>query len=125
MTQDDRSFALLFATIGQCHKRLPIRWIEMGDVVEMSRRFSSGVLNPHLPPPQPGDPRIKVENKFPGMLFATSDTDVDDLPTDDENDKGSDDEAAQFEFAPPVSMLETVMEEHHSMLLQDRGKLNA
>ena len=74
----------------------------------MGKRFCQRVLPPFHPPPLPGDPRIKVSNQYPGMLFAESDSDPDDRPSDAE-DEFSDDEAAQFEFAPPVTPLETVM----------------
>lgn len=108
VSYEDRAFVLLFEALGANYRRLPIPWIETGDVIELCRRFSRGVLPPFPPPPKAGDPRIRTTNTFPGFLFCESDSDHDDDPSEDEQ-AFSDDEAAAFEFAPPVTTLETVM----------------
>jgi hypothetical protein len=108
ISADDRCYARFFGAVGRNLRRLPIAWIDTGDVVDMGRRFCSGIKPPWTQLPRAGDPRIRMTNVYAGMLFAESDTDKDDEHSSDE-EEFSDDEAAQFEFAPPVSPMETVM----------------
>ena len=110
MTTDsnDRAFFELFATLGQYQRRIPVAWIETGDIIDMTKRFCAQVLPPFPPPPRAADPRVKVTNEYPGMLFADSDTDRSDMSSNPE-DEFSDDEAAGFEFAPPVRPMEAIV----------------
>ncbi|RNF21146.1 uncharacterized protein Tco025E_03589 [Trypanosoma conorhini] len=103
----DTAVANLFRAIGRNVNRLPIPWLEMGDVVDMCRRFSDSVLPPFNPPPRPADPRISLHNEYPGFLLCESEVDDEDDPSDDE-DAFSDDEAPTFVFAPPVELAETL-----------------
>ncbi|ORC91854.1 uncharacterized protein TM35_000054500 [Trypanosoma theileri] len=103
----DAAVALLFRTIGRNVNRLPIPWIDMGDVVDMCRRFSDTVLPPFNPPPRPADPRISLYNEYPGFLLCESEVDDEDDASGDE-DAFSDDEAPTFVFAPPVELAETL-----------------
>ncbi|RNF04085.1 hypothetical protein TraAM80_05437 [Trypanosoma rangeli] len=103
----DAAVANLFRTIGRNVNRLPIPWLEMGDVVDMCRRFSCSVLPPFNPPPRPADPRISLHNEYPGFLLCESEVDDEDDPSDDE-EAFSDDEAPTFVFAPPVELAETL-----------------
>lgn len=108
LTETDGVFAKLFRIWGENVLRLPIPWIDVGDVVDMCRRFTKTVKAPPLPAPRPGDPRIQPGNNFAGFLMAESGTDVDDQPSEPD-DELSDDEAPVFAFAPPVTPMETVM----------------
>ncbi|CBH16901.1 hypothetical protein, conserved [Trypanosoma brucei gambiense DAL972] len=104
----DAAIVNLFRVIGRNVNRLPIPWIDMGDVVDMCSRFSTGVLPPFNPPPRPADPRINLNNEYPGFLLCESEVDDEDEPSDDE-DAFSDDDAPTFVFAPPVDLAETLM----------------
>nr|CCC52531.1 conserved hypothetical protein, fragment [Trypanosoma vivax Y486] len=104
----DAAVVNLFRVVGESVNRLPIPWIDMGDVVDMCRRFSDHVLPPFNPPPRPADPRINLQNEYPGFLLCESELDDEDEPSDDE-DAFSDDEAPAFVFAPPVELAETLM----------------
>ncbi|KEG13412.1 hypothetical protein DQ04_01021130 [Trypanosoma grayi] len=103
----DAAVANLFRTIGRNVNRLPIPWIDMGDVIDMCRRFSDSVLPPFNPPPRPADPRTSLHNEYPGFLLCESEVDDEDEPSDNE-DAFSDDEAPTFVFAPPVELAETL-----------------
>lgn len=103
----DASVVQLFAVLGAAVHRLPIAWIEMGEVIDMCHRFTESVLPPLLPPPRPADPRISLSNAYPGFLFCESELDDDDEPSGDE-DEFSDDEAPTFTFAPPVDVAESL-----------------
>ncbi|KAF8298403.1 hypothetical protein TcYC6_0075510 [Trypanosoma cruzi] len=103
----DAAVANLFRTIGRNVNRLPIPWLEMGDMVDICCRFSDLVLPPFNPPPRPADPRISLHNEYPGFLLCESEVDDEDDPSDDE-DAFSDDEAPTFVFAPPVELAETI-----------------
>eukprot|EP00758_Cryptobia_borreli_P002392 Tbor_TRINITY_DN2997_c0_g1::TRINITY_DN2997_c0_g1_i1::g.1187::m.1187 len=106
----DRGFVSLFATLGSLIHRLPIPWIETGDIIEMCRRFCPKVLQAFNPPPRPADPRIAMTNEYPGILFCDSEIDSEDQVSEDEDDAAhSDDEQEQFVFAPPVSVAESLM----------------
>jgi hypothetical protein len=98
----------LFATLGRNVRRLPVPWIEMGDIVDMCKRFSPDLLPPHNPPPRPADPRINLENKFAGFLMCESEEDTDDAASQDE-EVFSDEEGESFVFAPPVTLAESLM----------------
>lgn len=96
-----------FRVLGANLHRLPIRWIETGDIIDMCKRFSQSVLAPHHPPPRPADPRISLVNQYPGMLFCESEVDDEDDPSEIEEEY-SDDEGESFQFAPPVTLVETL-----------------
>nr|CCC94639.1 conserved hypothetical protein [Trypanosoma congolense IL3000] len=104
----DAAFVNLFRVIGRNVNRLPIPWIDMGDVVDMCSRFSDEVLVAFNPPPRPADPRISLNNEYPGFLLCESEVDDEDEPSDAE-EAFSDDEAPTFVFAPPVDLAETLM----------------
>lgn len=108
VTPEDGPYASLFAAFGEQLRRLPISWLDSGDIIDMARRFSEELLQPHPPIPRAGDPRIRVGNLYSGMMFAESDSDGADVLSS-EDEEFSDDEAALFEFAPPVSVMETMM----------------
>jgi hypothetical protein len=108
LSAGDGAVAALFAAVGNNINRLPIPWLETGDIVDMCHRFSTKVLPPHPPPPRPADPRISIHNPYPGMLFCGSEVDSEDDPSDEE-DAYSDDEGEGFVFAPPVTLTETIM----------------
>ncbi|TPP49006.1 hypothetical protein CGC20_27125 [Leishmania donovani] len=101
-----RQFAPIMKAMRNIH-RLPIAWIEMGDVIDMCHRFTDKVAPPFNPPPRPADPRISLQNEYPGFLLCESEVDDEDLPSDDE-DEFSDDEAPAFTFAPPVDVAESL-----------------
>lgn len=107
VTAADAAVAHLFRVFGRSVHRLPIAWIEMGDVIDMCHRFTDNVLPPYNPPPRPADPRISLENDYPGFLLCESEVDDDDQPSGDE-DEFSDDEAPAFTFAPPVDTAEAL-----------------
>ncbi|KAG5476885.1 hypothetical protein LSCM1_05217 [Leishmania martiniquensis] len=107
VTAADMSVGNLFRVFGENIHRLPIAWIEMGDVIDMCRRFTDRVAPPFNPPPRPADPRISLLNEYPGFLLCESEVDDEDLPSDNE-DEFSDDEAPAFTFAPPVDMAESL-----------------
>lgn len=104
---DDFSVANLFSLLGRSIHRLPIPWIEMGDIIDMCHRFSKEVLPPFNPPPRPADPRISLYNEYPGFLLCESEVDDDDDPSG-EDERFSDDDAPMFTFAPPVDVAETI-----------------
>uniref|UniRef100_A0A7S1MKI9 Uncharacterized protein n=1 Tax=Neobodo designis TaxID=312471 RepID=A0A7S1MKI9_NEODS len=108
VTEDDGPYAALFAAFGANLRRLPVAWIDTGDVIDMAKRFCTKLHEPLPPIPRAGDPRIRVGNPFPGFMFAESDSDADDMPSTEEEEY-SDDEGALYEFAPPVSIAETMM----------------
>jgi hypothetical protein len=108
VNEDDAPVAALFDAFGANLRRLPIAWIDTGDVIDMAKRFTRELLPPHPAVPRAGDPRIRIGNAYPGLMFAQSDSDPDDMPSTDEEEY-SDDEGALFEFAPPVSVMETMM----------------
>lgn len=103
----DASMVNLCRVFGRSTHRLPIAWIEMGDVIAICHRFSDGVLPPFNPPPRPADPRISLTNDYPGFLLCESEVDDEDDPSADE-DEFSDDEAPAFTFAPPVDLAESL-----------------
>jgi len=103
----DASYVNLFRTVGQYVHRLPIAWIEMGDLIDMCHRFTDGVLPAFNPPPRPADPRISLQNEYPGFLLGESDVDDEDEPSG-EDEEFSDDEAPTFTFAPPVETAEAL-----------------
>ncbi|CUG89654.1 Hypothetical protein, putative [Bodo saltans] len=103
----DSSVAEFFRIIGSNLFRLPVSWIETGDLIAMSKRFCTGMKPAHVPPPRPADPRIHLQNDFPGLLMCESEIDSEDEPSDDEA-AYSDDEGEAFQFAPPVSTVETL-----------------
>ena len=105
---EDGVIVQMFDTLGRNIRRLPIPWIETGDIVDMCCRFCRGVLPPHNPPPRPADPRINLENKFAGFLLCESEEDDDDLASNDE-EMFSDEEGESFVFAPPVTLAESLM----------------
>ncbi|KAG5503167.1 hypothetical protein GH5_04228 [Leishmania sp. Ghana 2012 LV757] len=107
VTAADMSLGNLFRIFGENIHRLPIAWIEMGDVIDMCRRFTDEVAPPFNPPPRPADPRISLQNEYPGFLLCESEVDDEDLPSDNE-DEFSDDEAPAFTFAPPVDIAESL-----------------
>jgi hypothetical protein len=104
----DAGYVAVFRAFGRNMLRLPIAWIDTGDVIDICHPFTSQLLQPAVPPPAPGDPRIRIGNSYPGMLLAESDPDTGDAPSEDERSM-SDDEGPQFQFAPPVTVVETVM----------------
>jgi hypothetical protein len=108
ITEEDGPYAAVFSAFGANLRRLPIAWIETGDIIDMAKRFCRGLLEPLPPIPRAGDPRIRIGNPYPGFMFAQSDSDPDDMPSTEE-EEFSDDEAALYEFAPPVSIAETMM----------------
>ncbi|CBZ27589.1 conserved hypothetical protein [Leishmania mexicana MHOM/GT/2001/U1103] len=107
VTAADASLGNLFRIFGENIHRLPIAWIEMGDVIDMCHRFTDKVAPPFNPPPRPADPRISLQNEYPGFLLCESEVDDEDLPSDNE-DEFSDDEAPAFTFAPPVDVAESL-----------------
>ncbi|KPA79413.1 hypothetical protein ABB37_05258 [Leptomonas pyrrhocoris] len=107
VTPADVSVGNLFRVFGENIHRLPIAWIEMGDVIDMCCRFTDHVKPPFNPPPRPADPRISLQNEYPGFLFCESEVDDEDAPSDNE-DEFSDDEAPAFTFAPPVDVAESL-----------------
>ncbi|KAL7701744.1 hypothetical protein N2W54_007219 [Lotmaria passim] len=107
VTAADVSIGNLFRVFGENIHRLPIAWIEMGDVIDMCCRFTDHVKPPFNPPPRPADPRISLQNEYPGFLLCESEVDDEDAPSDNE-DEFSDDEAPAFTFAPPVDMAESL-----------------
>ncbi|CAD2217150.1 hypothetical protein AGDE_01970 [Angomonas deanei] len=107
VTAGDGAIANLFNILGKNVHRLPIAWIELGDIIDMCSRFCDGPLPPHNPPPRPADPRISLDTEYPGFLFCESDVDSEDRPSTDE-DAFSDDEGVTFTFAPPVSVAESL-----------------
>lgn len=107
ISADDFSVAQLFSTLGRNIHRLPIPWLEMGDVIDMCHRFSKSVLPPFNPPPRPADPRISLHNEYPGFLLCDSEVDDEDDPSADE-ELFSDDDAPTFTFAPPVDVAESI-----------------
>ncbi|CAJ1009081.1 hypothetical protein Q4I28_004395 [Leishmania naiffi] len=107
VTAADVSVGNLFRIFGENIHRLPIAWIEMGDVIDMCHRFTDKVVPPFNPPPRPADPRISLQNEYPGFLLCESEVDDEDLPSDNE-DEFSDDEAPAFTFAPPVDVAESL-----------------
>lgn len=104
---DDFSAANFFGILGRSIHRLPIPWIEMGDIVDMCRRFSTHVLPPFNPPPRPADPRISLQNEYPEFLLCESELDDEDDPSGDE-EQFSDEDAPTFTFAPPVTVTESI-----------------
>ena len=72
VTEEDGPYCALFAAFASNMRRLPIAWIETGDIVDMGHRFSKELKQPFAPTPRPGDPRIKISNTFPGFMFAES-----------------------------------------------------
>jgi hypothetical protein len=107
VTAADVSVGNLFRVLGENIHRLPIAWIEMGDVIDMCCRFTDHVKPPFNPPPRPADPRISLQNEYPGFLLCESEVDDEDAPSDNE-DEFSDDEAPAFTFAPPVDIAESL-----------------
>ncbi|KAG5502750.1 hypothetical protein JKF63_04517 [Porcisia hertigi] len=107
VTPADMSIGNLFRVFGENIHRLPIAWIEMGDVIDMCHRFTEKVAPPFNPPPRPADPRISLQNEYPGFLLCESEVDDEDMPSDNE-DEFSDDEAPAFTFAPPVDVAESL-----------------
>ncbi|EPY24196.1 hypothetical protein STCU_07301 [Strigomonas culicis] len=107
VTEQDDSVAYVFRTVGRNVHRLPIAWIEMGDIIDMCGRFSDKVYPAFNPPPRPADPRISLYNEYPGFLLCESEVDSEDEPSG-EDDEFSDDEAPAFTFAPPVDTAETL-----------------
>ncbi|KPI89278.1 hypothetical protein ABL78_1611 [Leptomonas seymouri] len=107
VTPADMSVGNLFRIFGENIHRLPIAWIEMGDVIDMCCRFTDQVKPPFNPPPRPADPRISLQNEYPGFLLCESEVDDEDAPSDNE-DEFSDDEAPAFTFAPPVDVAESL-----------------
>ena len=105
----DKAFVSFFATLGALIHRLPIAWIETGDIVDMCRRFCVRALPAHNPPPRPADPRIQMINEFPGFLFCESEIDSEDEVSPDDDEACSDDEQEQFVLAPPVSVVESLI----------------
>ncbi|CCW70849.1 unnamed protein product [Phytomonas sp. Hart1] len=103
----DASVVHLFRILGESIHRLPIAWIETGDVIDMCHRFTDHVLRPYDPPPRPADPRISLYNTYPGFLLCESEVDDEDDPSADE-DEFSDDEAPTFTFAAPVEIVESL-----------------
>eukprot|EP00796_Vickermania_ingenoplastis_P003734 gene3734-2631_t len=106
-SNDDASVARLFSILGRCVHRLPIPWIEMGDIIDMCHRFSTRVLPPFHPPPRPADPRISLHNEYPGFLLCESEIEDEDEPSGDE-EQFSDEDAPTFTFAPPVEVAESL-----------------
>lgn len=106
ISADDFSVFNLFRVLGRNIHRLPIPWIEMGDVVDICRRFSSEVLPPFNPPPRPADPRISLHNDYPGFLFCESEVDDEDEQSGDE--AYSDEDEPTFVLAPPVDAAEAI-----------------
>lgn len=107
VSNDDFSVANLFSIVGESIHRLPIPWIEMGDIIDMCHRFSKRVLPPFNPPPRPADPRISLYNEYPGYLLCESEIDDEDDPSGEE-DEFSDEDAPAFTFAPPVDVAEAI-----------------
>lgn len=107
ISNDDFSVANLFSILGESIHRLPIPWIEMGDVIDMCHRFSKRVLPPFNPPPRPADPRISLYNEYPGFLLCESEVDDEDDPSGDEAEF-SDEDAPAFTFTPPVDVAEAI-----------------
>ncbi|CCW63457.1 unnamed protein product [Phytomonas sp. EM1] len=103
----DASVVHLFRILGENIHRLPIAWIETGDVIDMCHRFTDHVEPPFDPPPRPADPRISLYNTYPGFLLCESEVDDEDDPSADE-DEFSDDEAPAFTFAAPVELAESL-----------------
>jgi hypothetical protein len=103
----DTAVAEFFRIVGSNLFRIPISWIETGDLIAMCKRFCTGMKPAHVPPPRPADPRIHLQNDFPGLLMCESEIDSEDEPSDDEA-AYSDDEGEAFQFAPPVSTVETL-----------------
>lgn len=103
----DMVFAEFFNIVGSNLFRLPLAWIETGDIIDMCSHFCRGVKPAHQPPPRPADPRISIYNSYPGMLLCESEVDSEDDPSDEEKEF-SDDEGETFQFAPPVSTVETL-----------------
>lgn len=107
ISNDDLSVANLFSILGGNIHRLPIPWIEMGDVIDMCHRFSKRVLPPFNPPPRPADPRISLYNEYPGFLLCESEVDDEDDPSGDEAEF-SDEDDPSFTFTPPVDVAEAI-----------------
>eukprot|EP00744_Colponema_vietnamica_P009731 GILI01013806.1.p1 GENE.GILI01013806.1~~GILI01013806.1.p1 ORF type:complete len:685 (-),score=125.95 GILI01013806.1:66-2120(-) len=105
----DQPFVRFFGTLGSLVHRLPIAWIEMGDIVDMCGRFTPCALPAHNPPPRPADPRIQMTNEYPGILFCDSEIDSEDEVSAEDDEACSDDEQEQFVLAPPVSVVESLM----------------
>lgn len=107
VTASDVSIGNVFRIFGENVRRLPIAWIEMGDAIDMCHRFTTAVRPPFNPPPRPADPRISLQNEYPGFLMCDSELEDEDAPSGDE-DEFSDDEAPAFTFAPPVDVAESL-----------------
>lgn len=105
----DQPFVKFFATLGSLIHRLPIAWIETGDIIDMCSRFCQKPLPAHNPPPRPADPRIQMTNEYPGVLFCDSEIDSEDEVSAEDDEVCSDDEQEQFVLAPPVSVVESLM----------------
>eukprot|EP00760_Papus_ankaliazontas_P013492 PhM_4_TR15757/c0_g1_i1/m.36145 len=103
----ERAYVHFFATLGANIRRLPIPWIELGDMEDMCANVIVDSKEPHVPPPMPADPRIRPRNEYPGFLFCDEGSDDDDKPSDEEEEY-SDDEAPQFEFAPPITITQAI-----------------
>eukprot|EP00331_Platyophrya_macrostoma_P009194 CAMPEP_0176428316 /NCGR_PEP_ID=MMETSP0127-20121128/13078_1 /TAXON_ID=938130 /ORGANISM="Platyophrya macrostoma, Strain WH" /LENGTH=165 /DNA_ID=CAMNT_0017809977 /DNA_START=25 /DNA_END=522 /DNA_ORIENTATION=- len=104
----DAAVCRLFSVLGANVYRLPLAWIETGDVIDMAKRFCTGVRPAHHPPPRPADPRISLFNEYPGMLLCESEIDDEDEPSEEEA-AFSDEEGETFEYAPPVSVIDTLV----------------
>ncbi|KNH08355.1 hypothetical protein XU18_1120 [Perkinsela sp. CCAP 1560/4] len=107
--EEDRSFIHFFQVLGKNMKRLPLSWIDMGEIEDMCGTVLIDVKDSFPPPPRPADPEIAPTNQYPGLLFAEElVNDEEDINSEVEIEY-SDDEATQFEYAAMPSMAQLIL----------------
>ena len=105
---EERGVVSFFQTLGANLSRLPVPWIELGEMNDLCGAVCTKRKKPFPPPPRPADPRIRPRNEYPGFLFCEEGEMVEDANSEAELEY-SDEEGAQYEYAPPVSVTQMVL----------------